>query len=1124
MKAKFIALATLVLGLASCQQDFDAPVQMNGEVDFQLSVAATELAGTRAGENGADTQNAYDSAYGAIDYLQGGNGVDPLRVDWAEVDLRYSLEVYDKADNYTDAVPVKDRMVQIVDSYEPVKFDLRLVPNRDYHFVVFADFVPNGASEDANVVYQSTLGLRHTIGDNLGDITINDDAINDEIADAYFDTEDITITNSASQDMILKRPYGKVRVIATDLAELNLNVNPDAVKVAYTAKHPQKFNAVTGTIDEYANEAYEFVYDYEVITSEVAKGGLQNHLYTADYDAKTATNANGVERHTHMTLFTDYILAEQEQAPIHFTMTVYDNYAADSKIKETIFSTDIPVKRNMLTTIIGNVLTTATDITVTIDDNFAGENVVESTPVNDTESFKAALLKAAQHEYATIELTKDIKWNVAEPLLPADAKTKELAIVGNGRTFTAEGVGHYSLHADANTLLIFSDLTFADETIYTAENGEKAWEFCYLEIAGKVRFENCVIDYTIMTEGPQAEFVKCQFNDKSTNPANAANEYAAWVYSGDALFQDCDITGYRGIKICDYYDDSEVNNVVIDNCRFTNISKKPGIAIDDHNSVGEPMNIVIKNSTFTNCKAGDQGNYIYESDNAVPTLENNTVVVAAPTAEDFANALKLNTENIEVVLAADIDCPISSLGQQTGGSGEYKLGGENTNYITIDLNGKKLNITTSYWSGIGAKNDNALFTIKNGTMTSSQATGTWNSYDVTFANCNYAIENVTFEKSIAFTNAEKAVALKNVTINETHDYYAMWISAKGQNVDINGLTVNAENGRGIKVDEQYLDASEVKKVTLNINDMKVHSQKKAAIVVKSQAGAEVNLENIDITGVYADPFHAVWVDEDAAAYADLVTVNGGKKMVEGDTNVAVVRGNDAMSSAIANGAETVYLNEGTYTVPAEAKGKTISIIGGENAVVDATYSYGQSLSGANITFEGVTIKGQTSGNYNGFTHTGDLTFNKCTFEGKLTVYSNSTFNNCVFNNKKDYAVWTSWGGDKTKFVGCTFNSGGKALLLYGGSDGSKEKTLIVENCVFNSDATNATDKAAIETGNDYDATYNLYITNATVSDNFSVTTPKQYQGGDSLGTKVWGNKDRMPREKLNVYVDGVDVY
>ena len=390
MKAKFIALAALVLGLASCQQDFDAPVQMNGEVDFQLSVAATELAGTRAGENGADDGiSGANSAHGAIDYLQGVERGDDYKLDWDEVDLRYTLEVYDKADNYTNAVPVKDRMVQIVDSYKAVNFDLRLVPNREYRFVVFADFVPQGASDNANIDVQRELGLRHTIGDNLGDITINDDAINDEIADAYFDTEDITITNSASKDMILKRPYGKVRVIATDLAELNLNVNPKRVKVAYTAKHPQKFNAVTGTIDEYANEAYEFVYDYKfLITSEVEKVGLQKHLYTADYDAETKTNANGVERHTHMTLFTDYILAA-EQTPIHFTMTVYDQNA--EPIKETVFNTDIPVERNMLTTVIGNVLTTATDINVSIDDNFESEYKREMVFVSSARELQEAL-------------------------------------------------------------------------------------------------------------------------------------------------------------------------------------------------------------------------------------------------------------------------------------------------------------------------------------------------------------------------------------------------------------------------------------------------------------------------------------------------------------------------------------------------------------------------------------------------------------------------------------------------------------------------------------------------------------------------------------------------------------
>ncbi|MBQ5775519.1 MAG: right-handed parallel beta-helix repeat-containing protein [Bacteroidaceae bacterium] len=255
-------------------------------------------------------------------------------------------------------------------------------------------------------------------------------------------------------------------------------------------------------------------------------------------------------------------------------------------------------------------------------------------------------------------------------------------------------------------------------------------------------------------------------------------------------------------------------------------------------------------------------------------------VIYVNNEKDLSAALTSTDKNIHVILGSDIDLPITSLGSQTPGSGEYKLAGEETENIIIDLNQKKLNITTNYWSGIGAKNANATVTIKNGTMTSSQKTGTWNSYDVTFANCNYVLDNVVFSKSIAFTNAGKNVTLNNVTINETHDYYAMWISAKGQNVTIDGLTINAPAGRGIKIDEQYVDAPS--KVTMVAKNATFTTAKKAAIVVKSAAGADITLENVNLAGVAADNVNAVWVDEDAAAYAGEVTVTGGTMIVESD--------------------------------------------------------------------------------------------------------------------------------------------------------------------------------------------------------------------------------------------------
>ena len=361
MKARFFAIAAMVLGMASCAKDFAPEANLGGEVDFTLAVSAPELAATRAGENGEnDGVNGHNSAYGAIDYLSD--------AEWENVDLRYTLEIYDVADDYTNATPIKDRQVKIVDKYEGVTFETRLAPKRNYHFVVFADFVPEGASDNPALDVQAELGKRHSIGVNLTQITLKEDAINDEYADAYFGTLDFNPSNNTynkvEEPMVLTRPYAKMRVVATDLAELNLNVEPAYVKVSYTVPHLVGFNAVSGDI---ATEAATTEYDYHY--AAISKWDLSKHVYTEGYDAKTVENADKQVCHSHMTLFTDYILATDTQKPIQFTMLVCDQYG--NPIKETAFNTEIPVQRNHLTTIIGNVLTTATEVDVTIDDNFA---------------------------------------------------------------------------------------------------------------------------------------------------------------------------------------------------------------------------------------------------------------------------------------------------------------------------------------------------------------------------------------------------------------------------------------------------------------------------------------------------------------------------------------------------------------------------------------------------------------------------------------------------------------------------------------------------------------------------------------------------------------------------------
>ena len=426
-------------------------------------------------------------------------------------------------------------------------------------------------------------------------------------------------------------------------------------------------------------------------------------------------------------------------------------------------------------------------------------------------------------------------------------------------------------------------------------------------------------------------------------------------------------------------------------------------------------------------------------------------------AEQLAAALTADVDNIDVVLVNDIDLPISSLGQQTGGSGEYKLGSENTKSITIDLNGNTLNVTTNYWSVLGAKNNDAVFTIKNGTMTSSQASGTWNSYDLCFANCNYVFEEVVFEKAIALEG--KNYTLKNVTINETHDYYAMWISAKGQNVTIDGLTVNSD-GRGIKIDEQYVGTPA--HVTLNVANATFNTVKKAAIVVKSVKGATVTLSNVDIANVAEDTDFAVWVDEDSAAYADKVVVKGGLCKVEGAATTVTETAADLVAQLkVAD--QTVYLLPSEDGESIELGGK-LSIASGasligygdepvgvdndwgsttfanqahftnthiENIFFDDNMVIDAGIANGNVTFKDCIFGGSVAHQGVHFdSGTGVVVFDNCTFVGRNMFGSSLekvVFNNCTFLNKKSSLTgadkWTGvnmWG--KYEFNNCVFDT------------------------------------------------------------------------------------------------------
>ena len=386
-------------------------------------------------------------------------------------------------------------------------------------------------------------------------------------------------------------------------------------------------------------------------------------------------------------------------------------------------------------------------------------------------------------------------------------------------------------------------------------------------------------------------------------------------------------------------------------------------------------------------------------------------------SKSVEESLKKNSEVISIDLTDDV---------ALNGNG-VKWGGEDTKLIIIDgqnvatraaaENYYTLTFNTTYRLHIETVNPDAKVILRNLNVTTNKESGTWDTYDIQF-NCNVDIENVNFQKAVAFVKAGQTVTMKNVTINETNDYYAMWITAEGQTVDIDGLTINSD-GRGIKIDEEYLDAPA--KVTLNINDADFNTKKKAAIIVKSVAGADITLSNVDITGVAADKVNAVWVDEDAKNYFDKVNVVGGSMAIEGKNTIEGEDAQAALNAAVTTENAVVQLAAGKYAFPKNfAKGVTVICAKG-------TEFTGTS----NLNINGATVIGATfqSGS-------NDLVANDSTING--------TYKNCVFNGDLKF----SEAGDTVVFENCVFNGPDYALHF---DTAVANSHVILKGCEVNSE-------------------------------------------------------------------------
>ena len=338
---KKILLPILALGgllfASSCQMDEPDAGTLTGEVDFTIT------AGIPAGIT------TYADPVPAFSHLGGANNVDATHYD-----LRYILEVYD-GDN------LAYREVKYVDegfADTKASFSARLLA-KSYTFVLWADFVAAPSSDGAYAdLYYSA--------DDLQKISyttaVDGAALSTDLADAYTAKKVIDLSESSKNESIkLQRPFGKIRLLATDSPE-NSNAGeqlPKKVKVSFKAgtELPSSFNALSGEVNQGTKEIDGYSFDAQkemepVVTGRGDLAGDGNYAYL---------------------LGQAYIFGSSSHTSYDMTVTTYSDDALNAQIGYREL-TNIPVSANKLTTVVGNFYTNEGSIDVIVEDEFGGES------------------------------------------------------------------------------------------------------------------------------------------------------------------------------------------------------------------------------------------------------------------------------------------------------------------------------------------------------------------------------------------------------------------------------------------------------------------------------------------------------------------------------------------------------------------------------------------------------------------------------------------------------------------------------------------------------------------------------------------------------------------------------
>lgn len=346
----------LFMTLVSCS-DQDLTVTDGEEITTSVSVRIPEIFNSRsfAASYPADAVNYIgESGYPSI-----GN------VDLNEHPLSFTVGVYvEKTVNGNQVYTLVEKQSRTGVTDDKADFNFRLMKGQSYRIVAYADF--SGTEKE-----------------NLEDISFTPE-LNNELSDAFYVSQ--TFNASETMTVVLKRPFGKIRLIAHDFSTLAKGdmFKIEKIKVTYAESAEnlaeKRFNAIEGEFKDA---------DENTVNRTFTADPVIYHKEYVDEDGNEVADAN------YAAVFTMYLPVNfgiedtsnkyTPEDPEHttkipqswmFPFNIEVSYRnADNKLVtiERSFDIEIPVKRNWLTTIdAADFWTDNSTVTVSIDHRFDG--------------------------------------------------------------------------------------------------------------------------------------------------------------------------------------------------------------------------------------------------------------------------------------------------------------------------------------------------------------------------------------------------------------------------------------------------------------------------------------------------------------------------------------------------------------------------------------------------------------------------------------------------------------------------------------------------------------------------------------------------------------------------------